>query len=429
MIKLISGFFRKILSKNVYKKIRNIYFSIMILLVGVSHRKLIDKIRKKNKIRVAFLVFDESVWKCKGVYDLFAKSGRYEPYILICPIINLSKEESKLKTESCFRYFSEKDYEVYLAETSTEKLEKSDIVFFTNPHNITKPEYYSKLFFKKICCYVPYSHQISFYDNNYAQYDRPFHNLMWKIFAPQEQETKVFEEYSVNKGRNVVVSGYPGVEILMDEVDAPSVWKSQRTGVKKKVIWAPHHTIQNGKLKFSNFYSQAELILKLSDKYKKEIQWCFKPHPLLFNNLIKDGVWSKSKVLSFYNSWQDSDYRQTELGDYVEIFKQSDAMIHDSGSFLAEYLYTNKPVLHLAEDEKVKDYLNEFGIECYNVCSKNKKGNTAIEPFLNEVIRGFDRQMDVRKKFVDSIKKRYFHSGSTPSLLIFNYIDEHINNN
>ena len=41
---------------------------------------------------------------------------------------------------------------------------------------------------------------------------------------------------------------------------------------------------------------------------------------------------------------------QVETGEFVDLFKTSDAMIHDSGSFSVEYLFVNKPVAFVKTD-------------------------------------------------------------------------------
>ena len=48
-------------------------------------------------------------------------------------------------------------------------------------------------------------------------------------------------------------------------------------------------------------------------------------------------------------------------GDYNDLFLTSDAMIHDSMSFIAEYLYVMKPSLFLMNDPDIENRLNDFG--------------------------------------------------------------------
>ena len=48
--------------------------------------------------------------------------------------------------------------------------------------------------------------------------------------------------------------------------------------------------------------------------------------------------------------WEDMPNTQLEKGTYVDLFMSSDAMIHDSASFVIEYLYTHKPVMFVSRD-------------------------------------------------------------------------------
>ena len=52
-------------------------------------------------------------------------------------------------------------------------------------------------------------------------------------------------------------------------------------------------------------------------------------------------------------------FTQLDEGDYIDLFLSSDAMIHDSGSFLAEYLYAEKPVMYLKRENN--NHFNKFG--------------------------------------------------------------------
>ena len=73
----------------------------------------------------------------------------------------------------------------------------------------------------------------------------------------------------------------------------------------------------------------------------------FRPHPLLWNRLEEKGIWSYDEIIDFKrkiaelgNSYIDENY------EYMDSFKESDALITDAGSFLLEYLWVNKPILY-----------------------------------------------------------------------------------
>lgn len=70
-----------------------------------------------------------------------------------------------------------------------------------------------------------------------------------------------------------------------------------------------------------------------------------------------------------------NDFTQLDEGEYESLFYYSDAIIHDSSSFLAEYVFTNKPALYLMNPEKINSLVNDFGkifISYYIISDKKK---------------------------------------------------------
>ena len=57
-------------------------------------------------------------------------------------------------------------------------------------------------------------------------------------------------------------------------------------------------------------------------------------------------------------------------GRYIEVFKHSDAMIHDCGSFSLEYFYAHKPMMFLYENKGRKDkvHINDVTKEAKSNC-------------------------------------------------------------
>ena len=53
-------------------------------------------------------------------------------------------------------------------------------------------------------------------------------------------------------------------------------------------------------------------------------------------------------------------------GNAYEIFKSSDALIHDCGSFLLDYMFTKKPCLYIAFSGKLNVETAEDGTDAYN---------------------------------------------------------------
>ena len=126
----------------------------------------------------------------------------------------------------------------------------------------------------------------------------------------------------------------------------------------------------------------------------------FKPHPLLKNKL--DLLWGKEKADGYYAKWKKMPNTNVNEGDYIDLFLTSDAMIHDSGSFISEYLYVNKPVMRTLNDVDESEKMNDFAMECISNHYLAKK-ESDIEQFIQNVIHDVDPLKDKRTKFVEQV--------------------------
>ena len=91
-------------------------------------------------------------------------------------------------------------------------------------------------------------------------------------------------------------------------------------------------------------------MLDLAQRYQEFIQVAFKPHPRLLTELYAHPEWGKQRTDDYYRLWSTMPNTQLELGQYVDLFMTSDAMIHDCASFVIEYLYTHKPVMFVSRN-------------------------------------------------------------------------------
>ena len=145
-----------------------------------------------------------------------------------------------------------------------------------------------------------------------------------------------------NHAKNVCVSGCLKFDYLLDKSYVPrEVWRP--VGLKKRVIWAPHHSFENQKpyAKLCAFFDLYDFMLELAEEYRDTIQFAFKPHPMLKPRLYH--LWGKRRTDEYYRKWADGANTQFEDGEYFDLFLTSDAMILDSVSFIPEYSATGKP--------------------------------------------------------------------------------------
>jgi len=391
----------------------------------LKHAELLQQIKGKEKIKVVFLAIHKSVWKVDPVFQKMLKDPFFEPEILVCPYTPYGEERMLEDMEQAYTYFLEKGYPVRKSRNeggSWIKLEalKPDLVFFTNPHDLTRKEYYEDAYLNYLSCYVPYFFLTTTHGNDQSIYNHDFHNAIWKIFMPHQYSMIKAKKVSASQAKNNVLSGYPFCEELLEqEKSLKHVWKAQDS--KKKVIFAPHHTIEKGELELSNFLVVSELMLKLVLKYKDDVQWSFKPHPILKSKLYLHPKWGKEKTDDYYHFWHSNEFTQLNEGEYVDLFIQSDSIIHDCGSFIAEYPFLGKPCAYLQMngDTQLKS-INEFGKNALKSYTKIKNEEDLIE-FIENIIGG---ENEINYEHHDYLKNYIYplYKNTQPSQIIISYL-------
>lgn len=388
------------------------------------HQLLLKHLKTKDKIKVAFFVVHGSVWKLDEVYRLMEADERFEPIIVIIPYVIFGEQQMQQDMRLAYNLFLAKGYQVvktWNEETNTwldiKQNINPDIIFYTNPHELTKPEYYIYHFPDVLSCYVQYSFHITHLHE--MQYNQPFHNFLWRAFYETAMHRNFAQKYATNKGSNVTVVGYAGTDVFLNP---PKIiadpWKIKDRNVKR-IIWAPHHTIDDDKsfLSYSSFLLYADFFLEIADKYQSSIQFAFKPHPILRPKLSEENVWGKDKTDAYYAQWDSEKNMQLFEADYTDLFLTSDALIHDSASFMVEYLYLDKPTLYTLRDDHVTDRFNEFGRLAFQV-HQHAYNTTAILQFLDDTVLGEnDIKTEERKTFYKNYLIPPNHSTASANII------------
>ena len=399
LLKMLPDSIKKEILRPLYRQYK--YYKY--LKVYKQNQELSKKLKNKEKIRVAFLAIHSSVWKYDTLYRLMKKHPRFDPIIIVCPAVNFGYENMINVMNECYKRFC-KGYNCIKAYDNKNnsyidirKDIEPDIIFYTNPYKgLIDDRYYINQYKDILTCYVPY------YWGESALYDFSFNlemqNLVWKLYSETKSHKKYSQQYAYNKGINTIVSGYPGIDNLINpQYQYKDVWKIKDRSIKR-IIWAPHHTISSSEIIhyscFLNFYQD---MIDFAKKYRNKIQIAFKPHPLLKVKLYN--YWGKEKTDSYYKEWETMPNSMLSEGDYIDLFLSSDGIIHDSGSFIAEYLYTRKPALHTMTNPKTYEEFNEIGKQCLDVYYHAKNKNE-IEAFIINLINGKDELFEARNKFI-----------------------------
>lgn len=384
-------------------------------------------LRSKSRIDVAFFLTIPGMWKSDYLFKALRDNPRYHPYVVIYPYSTykgFSKEEVDATLERTREFIEEKGFEYVIPFDGkrnrwldVKKAYNPDIVVFTTPYKDFPPDFFVYHFRDRLTCYVPYGY--GSLNMSKVNYDLIFHNLVGLHFVETDIHKQFATQYSRNKGENVVVTGYPGTEVFQRTDYIPkNVWKPQEKE-KKRVIWAPHHTIDSD-LALSTFLLRCDDMIALAKKYRDTIQFAFKPHQLLKFKL--QNLWGEERTKNYYDHWATMENTQLEESGYVDLFLTSDAMMHDCGSFTTEYLFVNKPVMYLTHDEHFAERFNPFGQMSFQ-CHYKGSSVEEIERFLQKtVVEGDDPKRSER----NAMYEKYFKpaDGMLPSESIIREIEK-----
>lgn len=388
---------------------------------------ILNSLKVKNKISILFLANHISQWKYQSLFEIYVNKEKYDVNVIFIPNENYN---SNYNTEYLFNKEEFKKKRINLIssfDTSTNSwknlnlIYKPDIVFYSRSLLKSKHKYSIYEFNNSLNCYVPYSLFID--KNDKLQSGTIFHKLLWKQFLPFEENLKIAKKNY--DAKNVLITDYLGCDYFKIKNYSNIEWRNKS---HKKIILAPHHTIEfkNKKNYFSTFLNFAYDFINLSIKYKNKIDFCFKPHPALKEKLYSHKDWGHQKTDDYYNFWKNSSNTILSLGDYHDLFTESDALILDSVSFTAEYLYLNKPYCFLIKDNF--DYnasLNEIGQKIFNVLNKSNNLNS-IETFIeNNVMKINQKKLNDQKQVLNDLNILN-KNNKLASENIFNFINNSI---
>ncbi|WP_031491050.1 hypothetical protein [Succinivibrio dextrinosolvens] len=371
-------------------------------------RQISKKFNNKEKIKVAFFVIWSSQFTFSGLFELMRNDkSPFDPFIIVCRIPNLSVEDNSRYAnvyEKSLKDLTDKYGEKYVKQNYVNGryvylLDNIDIAFFSmiHPYAYDKSSLPETLFKNNILLYFcEYSidvakkteQEIITVQHRYSQL-----NFFYKIYTINN-----YLSSCISNDYHIKYIGYP-------KLDEFSKFENQNktTKCRKKIILAPHQDFNKENF-CGNFLKTYKLYYQLPDIYP-EIDFIFRPHPLLIPNLYL--YWGKKKTDSFINKvLSNKNVTLDSSSFYYQNFAESDAIIHDCGSFLVEYLITSKPEFFLEDDPKILDhYLNDFSKSCIDHIYLGHTLKQACS-FIDKVVIGeIDNKKEKRTRFVNKYVK------------------------
>ncbi len=411
---------KQILKKVVPEKIK---FYIRLQLSRIRYRSLIKTTQKhyeelienlrnceNQPLRFAAYVVFDSTFGADNLIKLIQNDSSISFKIVVIPDTSRGKIHMLNQYNSTKEFFINKygnenvvdGYDIN-NESFNDVSDYFDIIYFANPydsmvHNFHGIEYNASKNILSI--YIPYAFQPDKYCRSIISQKNMA--LCWKIFSDTEYSIKEYKKYSLNYGKNVILSGYSKMDKLEESYFLTSSNK------RKQIIIAPHHTITNKDLPLSNFLRLKDYILNLPQKFPG-VDFIFRPHPLLFTNMINEGFWTLDDKENYIQKLKEKGIKCSFGGDYFSLFARSDAMIHDCSSYIVEYLFVDKPCCFVIRSN-MKKILCKLGIECLK-CYNIARTEDDIDKFISSVCSSTANKFENRrKKVLPKIKYNYPNS-------------------
>ena len=385
--------------------------------VQQSYEGKLENIRKSvsngQPIKVAHFVIFSSVFQSEAIFQKMLEDDCFDSYIIVTPDMQRSHCQKITQYNQTYSELLEKYGDRVISgydDITGQYFDPNDeysIVFFNNPYSRMAYKYHHITYFldKDVLTLYPYYGFAAVkYGRNLMKTD--FYNYVWKLCLDSELNRKDLEKYQPIHGKNALVCGY----LKMDRLADVKIVARER----KKIIVSPHHTVLGWKsLDISNFLKYYDFFLELPKRYP-EIDFVFRPHPLLFSNLQENGIWSEDEIngyLSKIDKIPNIEYDKS--GDYFELFMNSDAMIHDCSSFIGEYLFTEKPCCYmLKKGNQINKTLIPMGKECMKQYYKAFNQDDIIR-FIDEVVlAGKDPLKQQRESFSRETLKFNYPNGA-----------------
>jgi hypothetical protein len=348
------------------------------------------------------------MWKYDQIFKLLLNDHRFNVSVFVYPFGSYSEEAKCTSVSQLKEYFSA--YPIKLIDAYKDGFDinecledvDADIVFYPMPYRGiygNALEYSNYL--DKLICYVNYGIGTGKLGQDT---NTPFHNQVWRIYVATAMHKQIAARTSYNKAENVIVTGEANSFRFRNQ-SARYAWKREGEGVKK-LIWAPHYSIADGAAFHRiGFTWLADFMLDLPNKYDGKLQIVFKPHPKLKTMLYESVDWGKEKTDKYYEQWKYGENTSLEEGYYGDLFATCDGMIHDSCSFMGEFLYTEKPVIFTSKviEQVRKNEVNEFGNACLDV-HYHASTTEEVGRFVDEVIfNGMDSLKAKRHEFYSKV--------------------------
>ena len=394
-----------------------------------------NKVKAGKKIDVAFLIDNIAKFTADSVYKEMEKSEIFNPFILFYDALDKTFIRQPKNFESHKKdveLLKSRGYNVvdgYFSDGRFIPIDnfKIDIIFLNAPAMCYSNMFLSNVYLntKYLVCYLNYS------INTINSYDYHYNNKRiasaWKHFVETREDYLEILDNSKFFGTNTVLVGYPKLDTYAKPIEECVIPDKINNG-KPIVIYAPHRSIKEKwePLNISTFHLYHKYFIDLLERYP-EINFVYKPHPFIKTAIINKKVMTEDEYSEYIEKWNSApNGLYVYDNEYINLFRHSDLLITDCGSFIGEWLPTDKPCMYLVNPERNQNtYMLGFStigkkiLKHYYLCNNLEEIENNFKMIMLEKTDPFKNE---RIKLKDEI----FINIGTAGKKIVEYLTEYI---
>lgn len=301
----------------------------------------------KNKINIIFLINDMFINNFEILYNKMLKNDIFEVKVVSCESKSTDYKKFISSKNICKFLKSNKincidGYNPFSKKYIDLNQFNPDYIFVSNPYDIYRPNEYSSEKLSKIAklCDIEYGTSILL-DNgsNMNILENSYYSNCYMHFISNNYKNYISKEFDKSKIKNKFIPvGCLKVEKFLDNNYKSNNWNNIfENNESLRIVWKPRWTLSDLNL----FFLWLEKFIELSSKMK--IQLLILEHPLLKSNLEK-----KQSLKLYENIIKkcDKDIIKTiDNYDFLDYVLESDVLICEPTSLVAEYSITNNPIL------------------------------------------------------------------------------------